>query len=273
MKFSKLRKNKEKQMAQQDKEKSRFKMKQIDDDYNVDLDNDENDSDVSVSEDVVNEVPVVTRPFSGNKKDVDESGSLKYASWRCPGVYKPERVKDFEFEKPEPQFSSASFTSPAQQVLRLGKVIEQKEKDIDYLRDALFKSQRENYKLCKQIEGYSGKDYDSLKKENLILKEQLTRVMRENARLHGEKYKDTNHIFHKLKIEEKLEEQYGVKNKNIPKPKIAKTLYDEDTVNLENTRNLNSSKDGSNSSIDNLNTSHRSNTSPGNRSKNISGLK
>ena len=59
-----------------------------------------------------------------------------------------------EFEKPAKQSEEASLLSSKQQVKRLEKELERKDKDIELLREQLQKAHRENDLLVEQLKGW-----------------------------------------------------------------------------------------------------------------------
>ncbi|KAK3082804.1 hypothetical protein FSP39_005756 [Pinctada imbricata] len=60
------------------------------------------------------------------------------------------------------------------------------------LRNQLMKANTENVKLINELEGYRGKNYDETYNENLTLKDNLSRVIRENIMLRGRIRQDGN---------------------------------------------------------------------------------
>lgn len=61
---------------------------------------------------------------------------------------------------------------------------------------------------------YTGKDYNELKIENELLKEQLERMHRENIRLAGMDRRSKNSTIHKLEHEKDLAEKHKVNIKS-----------------------------------------------------------
>ncbi|XP_062602606.1 uncharacterized protein LOC134264327 [Saccostrea cucullata] len=139
--------------------------------------------------------PVISKPFKSSSKTI----------WTCPNALKPvsERCKDFTFEKTkanqgEKQVSAATNL----QAVYLKKLLDEKEKEIKSLQNQLHKANNENVKLIQELEGYRGKNYDEMYKENLTNKDHLNRVCRENILLHGLIRKQGNRRLQRPEVKE-----------------------------------------------------------------------
>ncbi|XP_062610855.1 uncharacterized protein LOC134272670, partial [Saccostrea cucullata] len=137
----------------------------------------------------------ISKPFKSSSKTI----------WTCPNALKPvsERCKDFTFEKTkanqgEKQVSAATNL----QAVYLKKLLDEKEKEIKSLQNQLHKANNENVKLIQELEGYRGKNYDEMYKENLTNKDHLNRVCRENILLHGLIRKQGNRRLQRPEVKE-----------------------------------------------------------------------
>nr|XP_022328208.1 uncharacterized protein LOC111127357 [Crassostrea virginica]XP_022328209.1 uncharacterized protein LOC111127357 [Crassostrea virginica] len=135
--------------------------------------------------------PVIAKPFKTTGETI----------WTCPTALKPvsERCKDFSFEKTkvnpdEKQHSAATNL----QAVYLKKLLEEKEKEVKSLQNQLHKANNENVKLILELDGYRGKNYDEMLKENMTNKEYLQRVSRENIMLRGLIRKQGNRVLNRL---------------------------------------------------------------------------
>lgn len=195
-KLSKLRKNKEKQDELQKNTKLRIHKEALDGHYSDDFSDDE-EKDQDMSEDTLSEAPNIQRPFSSLKL---ESPS-RYANWSGPRkTMQSNRVNEFEWKKPIGS-DGTCFTSPAQQLVRLQKVLEEKEKDMAILRKSLMKAQEDNYELIKELEGYRGEHYEDMKIENIRLKEHVKILTKEATKLRGLQRAQGNSILIKMQQE------------------------------------------------------------------------
>ncbi|XP_048776720.2 uncharacterized protein LOC125680936 [Ostrea edulis] len=141
--------------------------------------------------DAILDKPVISKPFKTSNDTI----------WTCPRTLRPvsERCKEFIFEKSkantdEKQVSAASNL----QSMYLKKILDEKEKEVKSLQNQLHKANAENVKLIQELEGYRGKNYDEMYKENMTNKEHLNRVCRENILLHGQLRKQENRRLQKL---------------------------------------------------------------------------
>lgn len=146
--------------------------------------------------------PVISKPFKTTSETI----------WTCPRSLKPvnERCKDFAFEKTKANPSDKQHSAATNlQAVYLKKLLEEKEKEIKSLQNQLHKANNENVKLIQELEGYRGKNYDEMYKENMTNKDYLNRVCRENILLRGQIRKQGNRVLHRLE-EKEVEEKHNL---------------------------------------------------------------
>ncbi|XP_064647148.1 uncharacterized protein LOC135499986 [Lineus longissimus] len=176
----------------------------------VNLDMEKEPDVVSISEQPFEEVPIIRRPFSSKGREPSD----RRANWKTPNFPKQDRGASFKWDKPLNSEESTSYSSPGQQLQRLNVLLHEKDRELEIVRNQLKKAQTDNYNLIKELQGYKGEHYDDLKKDNLVLKEQIDRVIRENMKLCGLRRQDQNTKLQELKLKEELQRKHGVRNRN-----------------------------------------------------------
>ncbi|XP_013393704.1 uncharacterized protein LOC106161324 isoform X1 [Lingula anatina] len=220
-KVTKLMKNKEKQTELQKTAKIEVNKEALDGNYSDDFsdeDNGEGDNVSVVTKEALKQPPVVERPFSSLAKD----SPARYTNWSGPSKVNINKLKqDFQWIRPAGG-NGDSFTSPSQQLIRMGKVMEEKEKEIETLRNQLLKAHQDNYKLIQQLQNFHGDHYEQLKVDNAKLKNQSQRLQHENVKLIGLLRQQGNKVLNKLEYEREMEEIHGFKPKNCNSWKMTK---------------------------------------------------
>lgn len=159
--------------------------------------------------------PVISKPFKTSSETI----------WSCPRSLKPvnERCKDFAFEKTKANPSDKQHSAATNlQAVYLKKLLEEKEKEIKSLQNQLHKANNENVKLIQELEGYRGKNYDEMYKENMTNKDYLNRVCRENILLRGQIRKQGNRVLQRLGEKDVEEKQNLEKTERLRMTKSAK---------------------------------------------------
>ncbi|XP_011423635.2 uncharacterized protein [Magallana gigas] len=159
--------------------------------------------------------PVISKPFKTSSETI----------WSCPRSLKPvnERCKDFAFEKTKANPSDKQHSAATNlQAVYLKKLLEEKEKEIKSLQNQLHKANNENVKLIQELEGYRGKNYDEMYKENMTNKDYLNRVCRENILLRGQIRKQGNRVLQRLGEKDVEEKQNLEKTERLRLTKSAK---------------------------------------------------
>ncbi|XP_053374150.1 uncharacterized protein LOC128546816 [Mercenaria mercenaria] len=140
------------------------------------------------------EPTLLLKPFV---RDTDEPND---GTWTCPVPIRAsaERTKQFNWERPKAERKALVESASKYQAIYLQKLLKEKDKEMKLITNQLIKSNKENVALLKELEGYRGKNYDELYKENITLKEQIARACRENVLLAGQLKKDNNRTLQKL---------------------------------------------------------------------------
>lgn len=119
--------------------------------------------------------------------------------WTYPVDKRPseECNKAFEWERPKTDRKNLVESASKYQAQYLQKLLKEKDKEIKLISYQLVKINKENVSLLKELDGFRGRNYDELYKENVVLKEQVARISRENNVLVGQVKKDNNLILKK----------------------------------------------------------------------------
>ncbi|KAL3832298.1 hypothetical protein ACJMK2_023952 [Sinanodonta woodiana] len=140
---------------------------------------------------------VITKPF------VRQDQRKQDAVWMTPPSVRNTKEncqKVFKFERPKTADSETLRASTSiYQIQFLRKRLEETERELKLVTQQLVRTNAVNCQLLKELEGYSGKNYDEIYNENLTLKQQVVRITKENILLQGYKRQEGNRRLHEKK--------------------------------------------------------------------------
>ncbi|OWF50507.1 uncharacterized protein LOC110450316 [Mizuhopecten yessoensis] len=155
---------------------------------------------------LLREPPRIKKPF----RSTEDSG--EGAVWKTPAPCRhlEDRSKVFLFDRPIP-------TEPEKLVSAVGshqaeymkKVLAEKEREFQLLQRQLIRCNDDNVKLIQELDGFKGKNYADMSRENTILRANNSRLLKENVVLRGNVRKDGNTVLQNLSRKEILDAKYA----------------------------------------------------------------
>lgn len=161
---------------------------------------------------LLREPPHIRKPFC---RAVDDTGEGVVWKTPAPSRHLSERSKQFSFDRPKPgERGSLVEAVGTHQAQYMKKILADKEREFLMLQRQLNKCNSDNVKLIQELEGFKGKNYSALSKENNILRANNSRLLKENIVLHGHVKKDGNSVLQNLSRKNALDAKHGRQPQN-----------------------------------------------------------
>ncbi|XP_033728680.1 uncharacterized protein LOC117317835 [Pecten maximus] len=165
-----------------------------------------------IPEVLLREPPLIKKPFC---RSSDDSGEGVVWTTPAPCRHLADRSKEFTFDRPNPS-KPGKLTSAvgSHQAEYMKKLLAEKDREFQMLQRQLMKCNNDNVRLIQELDGFKGKNYELLSKENITLRANNSRLLKENVILRGHVRKDGNSILQNMSRKEIIDAKYarGVQN-------------------------------------------------------------